>query len=113
MADNSPVIQGSSPAMRRISQSANLAEKLSSITNENQVDDNLNYSLSKLNYKLYIPQNRLVFKLVLKILRSTMDLSFSPNAFQTLVSLHLSVFVAGCCQILRDVKLIFVSCSAI
>ena len=42
MADNSHVIQGSSPAMRRISQSANLAEKLSSITNENQVDDNRN-----------------------------------------------------------------------
>ena len=42
MADNSHVIQGSSPGMRRISQSANLAEKLSSITNENQVDDNRN-----------------------------------------------------------------------
>ena len=42
MADNCHVIQGSSPAMRRISQSANLAEKLSSITNENQVADNHN-----------------------------------------------------------------------
>ena len=42
MADDSHVIQGSSPAMRRISQSANLAEILSSITNGNQVDDNRN-----------------------------------------------------------------------
>ena len=39
---DSHVIQGSSPAMRRISQSANLAEILSSITNGYQVDDNRN-----------------------------------------------------------------------
>ena len=42
MADDSHVIHGSSPAMRRISLSANLAEILSSITNGNQVDDNRN-----------------------------------------------------------------------
>ena len=40
MADDSHVIQGSSPAMKRISQSANLAEILSSIASETQVDDN-------------------------------------------------------------------------
>ena len=39
MADGH-VIQGSSPAMRRISQSANLAEILSSKASETQVDDN-------------------------------------------------------------------------
>ena len=40
MVDDSYVIQGSSPAMRRISQSANLAKILSSIASETQVDDN-------------------------------------------------------------------------
>ena len=39
-ADGSHVIQGLSPAMRRISQSANLAEILSSIASETQADDN-------------------------------------------------------------------------
>ena len=38
--DGSHVIQGLSPAMRRISQSANLAEILSSIASETQADDN-------------------------------------------------------------------------
>ena len=40
MADGSHVIQGSSTAMRRISQLANMTEMLSSKPSETQVDDN-------------------------------------------------------------------------